>query len=499
MEQKAYLGFDLGASSGRAMLGYLEGEKLTIREIHRFPNDPVKLAGELVWDFPRLFHEMKQALLKISRGGIGLRSIGIDTWGCDFGLLDASGHLISLPVHYRDARNNEDVMRRALSRLPEEEFYKLTGSAFRPFNTAMQLYSMRLRGDPRLDWAERLLFMPDLLAWCLTGAAGVEYTMATTSQLLDPGTGRWSREVFERLDLPEKLLPEPPERTGSLRGTLLRDLAEECGVERVSVYAVGSHDTASAVAAVPSEEDSFAFLSSGTVSLIGAVVPRPVFTRDAMLGDCTNEGCIDGSIRLLNNIVGLWVLQECRREWERRGQAPDFAELVELARREPPYRSVIDIGDPRFYPPGDMPARIRQYCRETGQAEPQTPGAVTRAVCESLALQYRIAMEALEERVLKRRFDVLHIVGGGSRNRMLDQFTANCLGRPVIAGPAEATVIGNLLTQALAAGELEDAAAIRRVVRASFGTERYEPLPDPGQEEACALMRRLMDRRTSEA
>ena len=484
MDQRNYLGFDFGASSGRAMLGTLEDGRLEIREIHRFSNDPVMLCGRFVWDLPRLVFEMKQALNKLSREGVEVSGIGIDTWGVDFGLLDGKGRLLGLPVHYRDART-EGVPEAIFEFMPKEKLFGATGIAFNVFNTVFQLYAMKREGDPALDAARYMLFMPDLLAYCLTGKMGVEYTIASTSGLLDPEKRDWSDEVFEALGLP-KSLQAPISRPGTLRGTLLKDIARECGVGEIPVYAVGGHDTASAVAAVPAAGHDFAYLSSGTWSLLGAEIEHPLCTPEVMNAGYTNEGGVDGSIRMLKNIMGLWIIQECKREWDRRSDAVGFAELVEMARKAPAFKAMIDVDDPCFLAPGDMPNRIQDYCRRTGQAVPEGRGEISRVVYEGLALKYRQAVDRLEEDILGRPVPVLHIVGGGSKNLMLNQFTADALNRPVIAGPGEGTVIGNLLVQAMADGAVKDLAELRRTVEASFPTETYRPTDAAGWEAAYA-------------
>lgn len=473
MEKLHFLGFDFGASSGRAMLAAYDGEKVEIEEIHRFSNDPVMLCGRFVWDVPRLVFEMKQALNKLSRMGVKATAIGIDTWGVDFGLLDKNGHLLGLPVHYRDART-DGMMEKVFQIIPREELFGLTGIAFNTFNTIYQLYAMKLEGDPALEMADSMLFMPDLLAYFLTGKKGVEYTMASTSQLLDPRARDWSVEVFERLGLPKKLMA-PIERPGALRGTLLPDIARECGVDEIPVYAVGGHDTASAVAAVPAQGRDFAYLSSGTWSLLGVEIDEPQCSPGVLHAGYTNEGAVDGSIRLLKNIMGLWIIQECKREWDRRSDPVDFAGLVKLAEKAPHFKAIIDVDDVCFLAPGDMPARIQEYCRKTGQSVPEGRGEISRVVYESLALKYRWAIERLEEDILHRPIPVLHIVGGGSKNAMLNQFTADALGRSVVAGPGEGTVIGNVLMLAKAVGAIDSMQQLRSTVERSFPTETFSP------------------------
>lgn len=487
-----FLGFDFGASGGRAMLGRLEDGRLEIEELHRFSNDPVRLCGRLVWDLPRLVIEMKRALTLAGQRGLILDGIGIDAWGVDFGLLDGKGRLLGLPVHYRDERT-DGMMERAFEKVPRRELFARTGTAFNKFNTVFQLLAMREEGDSTLDDARHLLFMPDLLAYCLTGSMGTEFTVASTAQLLRAGTNQWDRELFERLGLPADIMGEVT-LPGALRGVLSEDIARECGVPRIPVYAVAGHDTASAVAAAPLKEDGCAYLSSGTWSLLGVETDVPILT-DAVLGaGYTNEGGADGRVRLLKNIMGLWILQECRREWARRGRNVDFGELAEAAAQEPPFTAIIDVDDPAFLPPGDMPERVREWCRATGQAVPDTPARIARVVCEGLALKYRQAVEQLERDILGRPVPALTIVGGGSKNRLLNRLTADALNRPVVAGPAEATVIGNLLMQARAVGAIGDGAELRRVVEQSFPVETFLPEAPGAWDDVYARFLKLTER-----
>ena len=477
------LGFDFGASSGRAMLGTLENGKLEIREVHRFLNDPVTLCGRFVWDVPRLVYEMKQALLKISHMDVKLDAIGIDTWGVDYGLLDKNGKLLGLPVHYRDERT-QGMREKVREIVPDAELFARTGIAYNTFNTIYQLFAMRQEGDPQLDAASDLLFMSDLLTYFLTGAKGTDYTMASTSQMLNPVTRNWDRALLEKLGIPTAMLGAV-ELPGVVRGTLLKEIAKECGVDEIPVIAVGGHDTACAVAAVPAQGGDYAFLSSGTWSLLGAELDEPLCTEGVMKANYTNEGTVDGRIRLLKNIMGLWIIQECKREWDRRQDAVDFAELVEMAIGAPAFKAIIDVDDPCFLAPGDMPNRIQEYCRRTGQAVPQGRGEISRVVYEGLALKYRWAIERLEQDMLKKRVNALHIVGGGSKNVLLNRFTAEAIQRPVITGPGEGTVIGNLLMQAKALGAIGDIAELRGVVEASFPTKKYIPETDGADWDAA--------------
>ena len=482
MKKLNLLGFDFGASSGRAMLGVFDGEKIEIEEIHRFPNDPVMMCGRFVWDIPRLVYEMKQALLKLSRKGVHVDAIGIDTWGVAYGMLDKNGRLLGLPVHYRDDRTI-GMREKVRKIIPDAELFARTGLAYNQFNTLYQLYAMKVEGDPVLDMAHDMLFMPDLLAYFLTGRKGTEYTMASTSEMINPYTRDWDKALLERLGIPTNFLGEV-KLPGTVRGTLLKDIARECGVDEIPVIAVGGHDTASAVAAVPAQEKEFAYISSGTWSLLGTELEKPLCTESVMNANYTNEGGVDGSIRLLKNIMGLWIIQECKREWDRRSDAVGFAELVEMAVKAPAFKAIIDVDDPCFMAPGDMPNRIQAYCERTGQAVPKGRGEISRVIYEGLALKYRWAVERLEE-VLGHPVKVLHIVGGGSKNALLNRFTAEAIKRPVVAGPGEGTVIGNLLMQAKALGAIADIPQLRRVVEASFPTETFAPETDGAAWDAA--------------
>lgn len=479
------LGFDLGASNGRAMLGAFDGERLTLEETHRFPNEPVQVGNTLHWDVLRLLHEMKQGLHKAAKAGVAPSAVGIDTWGVDFGLLDRDGKLIANPVHYRDART-DGMIEAACEVMPKETIFSHTGLAFMPFNTLYQLLAMKGANDASLEMAKTLLFLPDLLAYFLSGEAETEYTIASTAQLTDPRTRRWSQPIFDAFDLPRGIftgITEP----GTVRGRLTKAVARETGAqEHTKVVASGGHDTAVAVAAVPARGGSFAYISSGTWSLLGAETDMPLISPGVMGANYTNEGGVCGKTRVLKNIMGMWIIQECRRIWLREGGCEDYAGLAMLAEKEKAFRSLFDPDEARFLPPGDMPARIRDYCRETNQPVPETRGQIARAVYESLALKYRWAVRRLERDILRKSVDCLHIVGGGSNNALLNRMTASAVGKPVYAGPDEATVIGNLLMQAMALGEIGSLCELRAVVRASFETIGYMPEDAPAWDDAYA-------------
>jgi rhamnulokinase len=466
-----YLAFDLGAESGRAILGTLEAGRLALEELHRFPNTPVQVFSSLYWDTLRLWHEIQQGLRIAGRERqIPLDGIGVDTWGVDFALLGADGALLENPRHYRDARNH-GVPEAVFKLVPREEVFAQTGIQFMQFNTLYQLYAMRLAGSQALTCARKLLMTPDLFHYWLTGIAKSELTMASTSQFYNPRLQRWAAELFNRLDLPTAILQEIVP-SGSRLGPLLPQIGEVNHLRAVPVYATGSHDTASAVAAVPAEGDSWCYISSGTWSLMGVELDAPLLNARSLALNLTNEMGACGKTRLLKNIAGLWLLQECRRAWALAGHEFSYHELATMASGAPPFSAVI--APDAFLEPGDMPEKISGHCRATGQQQPASPAAVARTILESLALRYREVLESLES-LLSRRLHTIHIVGGGSRNRVLNQFVADACGRTVIAGPAEATAMGNLLIQAMGAGELSGLSAVREIVRRSTALETFLP------------------------
>ena len=483
-----YLALDLGAESGRGLLGKFDGERLTLDEFHRFPNGPVKMLDTLHWDVPRLFDEMKTALRRASAGGARLDALGIDTWGVDFGLVGRGDTLLGNPVNYRDARTN-GMMEAAFERVPRERIYEITGLQFLQFNTLYQLLAMRRADSPLLDAAETLLMMPDLFAWLFTGRRAAERTDASTTQLLDPRAGRWSDELCRALDLPRAILPELIE-PGTEVGPLRASVAEELGIRGpLTVIAPGTHDTASAVAAVPTASTAtnppdWCYLSSGTWSLLGVEVPRPVINAETMRSNFTNEGGVAGTTRLLKNIMGLWLVQECRRTWARAGREWSYEELVEKAGASKPFAALVDPDDVSFLAPGDMPTRLAAYCARTGQAAPADEGAFVRCALESLALKYRWTVERLE-RILGTTIKAVHVVGGGSRNALLCQFTADACGRPVYGGPVEATAAGNVLLQMMARGRIGSLAEARAVVARSFPVVTYEPRDTAAWDDAA--------------
>jgi len=484
------LAFDYGASSGRAILGSFDGNRLQLSEIHRFSNDPVMAADSLYWDILRLYHEMKQGLLKGNQQTKGnISSLGIDTWGVDFGLLDKDDCLLRNPSHYRDTRT-EGIIDEALKVTSRERIYKDTGIAFQKFNTLYQLLSMVKSKSTFLEKAETLLFIPDLLAFFLTGNKACEFTIASTSQMLLAGRGTWAYDLLNELDIPVEILPEIID-TCSCTGTLQKSVQDELGVKGIPVIAVASHDTGSAVISAPLEHSDDAYISSGTWSLLGTECEKPVINDTTLKLNYTNEGGINRSVRLLKNIMGLWVYQECRRAWKKEGIQVSYDEMDALAQAAAPFQAFINVDDETFYSPGNMPQKVIDYCNKTGQKVPSDMGSIIRLVMEGLALKYRSAVEGLEA-ITGRKVPALHIVGGGCKNTMLSRFTANLLKRPVTAGPIEATAIGNVMSQLIALKEVEDLQQAREVVKRSFPTEEYLPENVAQWDEAysryCAIV-----------
>ncbi|MBM3188492.1 MAG: rhamnulokinase [Chloroflexi bacterium] len=484
-----YLAFDLGAESGRAVLGRLDGDRLDLSTLHRFPNGPIRIFNSLYWDVLRLYQEMV-AGLRIYQHEIGepLESLGLDTWGVDFALLDRNDELIANPHHYRDPRT-EGMLVEAFARVPREEIFAYTGIQFMEINTLYQVLAMKRRGDTALEQARTLLMMPDLFNYWLTGVKACEFSDATTSQFYDPRQGDWARALLERLDLPTHILADVVQ-PGSVLGPLHPAIAEAVGLQGVSVVAPACHDTGSAVAAVPASGQSFAYISSGTWSLMGVESPQPIINQNSLRFNFTNEGGVCGTIRFLKNIMGLWLVQECRRTWEAEGEELSYSEMTRMAAEAPAFGPLIEPDSHDFLRPGDMPARIQAFCQRTGQREPQSRGEIIRCALESLALKYRWVLEKLEL-LLGRSLDTIHIVGGGCQNELLCQLAADATQRPVVAGPVEATAAGNVLMQALARGRIASLAEGREIVRRSFEMVTYEPAPSAGWDEAYARFLRI--------
>ena len=478
---------DLGAQSGRVAVGAFDGEQLTVEEVHRFENTPVTVDGVLRWDFERLYENTLDGLRASARDA-PVDSVAADAWGVDFGLVDAGGRLVAGPVHYRDNRRAEAV-ESVYARVPPRELYERTGIQLMPINTVFELSALAAEDDPALAAAETLLLIPDLVHNRLCGSRSTELTNATTTQCFDPRANGWARDLLERLDIPTGLLPEivsPGTKLGAVEGDVLAG---------ATVVAVATHDTGSAVAAVPFGHHDSVFISAGTWSLVGLEVDRPLITDATFTANLTNEGGVAGTFRLLRNVTGLWLLHECRRSWAAEGRDRSFEELAELASAAAPLRSFVDPDDESFAAPGEMPSRIAAFCRRLGQPEPEDAGATARCILESIALKHARTVDLLCEVTGSDPVEV-HVVGGGARNDLLCRWTAEATGLPVLAGPKEATLIGNLLVQAMALGELASLEEGREVVRKSFVPTVYEPTPSADWDEARRRFAELMPARS---
>lgn len=468
---KVVLALDFGASSGRAFLGCFDGSRITMRESHRFSNDPVMLNGVLYWDFYRLFFEITQGILKAQREA-SVSSIGIDTWGVDFGLLRKDGSLIETPVHYRDGRTKTSFPH-ALQKISAERFYRITGVQLMPLNTVFQLYALKEQRPYLLDGAETMLCMPDLFNYFLTGEKRTECSIASTTQMLDAGSQTWSEEIINTLGLPAHILT-PIIPSGTEIGLLKPSVCEGFGKTAVKVTAVCGHDTQSAVAAVPADCDDFIFVSCGTWSLFGTELNAPLISADSMRFNITNETGFGGKTNFLKNCTGLWLIQESRRQWQREGKNYSFAELEAEAHKAQPFVSFIDPNAPEFGSPGDIPGRIRAYCENTGQPVPETVGSIMQCIYQSLAFLYRKTLEEIEL-CTGKRYPAIHIVGGGIKDTHLCRLAANACGRPVKAGPTEASALGNIVVQLIASGDVRNIKEARKVIAASYPVAEYEP------------------------
>jgi rhamnulokinase len=476
-----YLAFDLGAESGRAIVGTLRGGHLAVEELHRFPNTPVHQCGGMFWDSDRLWKEIQKGItVAHAERGLSLDGVGVDTWGVDFGLLGADGVLIERPRHYRDPRNQR-AMEELFRVVPRDEVFAQTGIQHMQINSLVQLYAMKLAKDRALENAAQFLNIPDLFNYWLTGVSRSETTIASTTEFFSPLHMSWATAVLKRVDLPVHILC-PLVTPGAKLGKML-------DAPHAPVYATAGHDTAAAVAAVPAEDRRpWCYISSGTWSLLGLELDRPILNEQAHALNVTNEVGVENKIRLLKNIAGLWLLQECRRAWKAEGADYTYDELARMAAEAPPFRAVINPDV--FLEPGDMPAKIADYCRQTGQEPPASHAEYARVILESLAMRYRRVLEGMEQ-LVNQRVEVIHIVGGGSKNSVLNQFVADCTGRRVIAGPSEATAIGNILVQAMGAGELNGLSAIRAVVRQSFPPTAIEPKSSAEWERAYERYRKI--------
>ena len=483
MNEHSYVACDLGAGSGRVIVGRLRDGKLTLDEVHRFAGPPVNLRGTLRWNIIQIFEEIKAGLLKVAKTGQAPASLSVDSWGVDYVLLNAREPMLSLPYHYRDARTDA-TFEAALKQAGPELIFGETGIQFLSFNTLYQLIAEVEQNRDLLAVTDQFLNIADYLHFLFCGVGKVEESMASTTQIYDPRTRNWSDKLIETFELPPHLFPEIVP-SGTRLGALLPQIQNETGLGDIEVIATCSHDTGAAVAGVPASGEDWAFLSSGTWSLIGVELPSPLINDEVRAQNFTNEGGYGGTTRFLKNIVGMWLLQECQRTWQRQGQEFDYDELTRLAGEAEPFRSLINPNAARFAKPDDMPEKIAAFCRESGQPVPETPGQIVRCVLESLALLYHqtlVEMEALTGRTIRR----LHIVGGGSHSVLLNQFAANATGCTVLAGPAEATAAGNVLIQAITLGHVQSLEQAREIVRNSFSIHEFQPNQSAEWQQAIA-------------
>jgi rhamnulokinase/L-fuculokinase len=490
MSELKMLAIDLGASSGRGIIGEFDGKKLSLRENHRFSNDPVNISGDFMWDILRIFFEIKNSVRNCAvSGDKDIKTIGIDTWGVDFGLLDKTGKLMENPYHYRDGRT-DNINAEAYKIIPKEKLYAITGLQYLQFNTIFQLLALSMQRPHVLDNAETLLMIPDLLNYFLTGIKKTEYTIASTSNLLDAKKRTWAKELFAPMGIPEKLFTEIVE-PGNILGALSAEVTDDVGDIRAQVVNVAGHDTGSAIAAVPAKGENFVYISSGTWSLMGTEAKQPIITEKSALYDFTNEGGADNTIRVLRNVAGLWLEQESKRQWEREGEKISFNELSEMAQSSVPLKSLINVDSPEFIAPGDMPERIRGFCKRTGQHIPQTKGEIVRCIFDSLALKYKHTLMQINE---LQGFDAqhMHIVGGGTKEAVLCQYTAEACNIPVYAGPVEATAIGNLAVQMMSQGEIANLGEAREIIADSFDVVCYEPKNAGLWDDAYARYEKLL-------
>jgi rhamnulokinase len=498
MASRNFLAFDLGAESGRAMIGAFDGDKLHLTEAHRFPNTPARAGGHLRWNVLGLWQEMLAGLGKVASQTDSIASLGVDTWGVDFALLDTQGNLIEDPVHYRDARTN-GLVEAAIEAVGRERIFNDTGIQFMQLNTLYQLYAMAREKSPALNSAHTLLMMPDLMHYWFTGVKACEFTDATTTQFFNPRTGDWARSLLADLGIPSHFLTDiiqPGTNIGALLPAITSAINSNA-LRNTQVIVPATHDTGSAVAGVPAKSQRVAYISSGTWSLMGALSKEPIITPQALQFNFTNEGGVNGTYRVLKNIAGMWLVQECRRKWAgAHGEMIPYSELLNMAGRMPVFAALIDPDHPSFLAPEHMPAMIKAYCEDTHQVPPGGIGSTVRCILESLALKYRYTLEQLEQ-LLGYQVEAIHIVGGGSQNALLCQFAANACNRPVIAGPVEATAIGNVLVQMVAMGELASMDDAGDVVRRSFPLTEYQPQDTVHWIEAYERFMRLLKYQTA--
>jgi rhamnulokinase len=489
MAKSSYLAFDIGASSGRAILGILENNKLELTEIHRFKNQMTKIQGSYFWNIFSLFDELKNGLKKcISEYHIQPDSVGIDTWGVDYSLVTSDGFLVGLPFAYRDHRT-DNSMEEFFGILSKKETYLLSGIQFMQFNTLFQLFSSVQQNYSGLKIAESLLFTPDTLNFLFTGIRKNEYTIASTSQLLKPGKAEWEQKLFDAAGIPMNLTAEIVQ-PGTQLGVLLPEVLEETGSAPIPCIAVAGHDTASAIVSVPAHGENWAYLSSGTWSLLGIESPVPLVSEKTLEMNFTNEGGVEGTTRFLKNIMGMWLIQECKRIWDQESEL-DWQQIVDLSSVVEPFKSLINPDDPIFLNPGNMPKAIQNYCTKTNQPVPETKGEIARCIYDSLVLKYKFTIKQIES-VTGKGIEKLNIIGGGANNKIMNQLTADAIGIPVFAGPTEATAIGNIMLQAKALGKVKSLSEIREIVSNSFEVTEYTPSPKLNWEAAFSVFEKLM-------
>lgn len=485
---KRVLAFDFGASSGRAIIGTYENGKVSLEEVHRFSNDPVVVNEVMYWDVLRLFHEIKQGILKAKKAG-GFESIGIDTWGVDFGLVDKNGRLLENPVHYRD-RRNVGMIEHAEKLMPKREIYEKTGIQFLEFNTLYQLLSLKENQPEILERTDKILFMPDLFSYFLTGNAVSEYSVATTSQMIDVNSGKWEKDLLRLAGVNEEKFA-PIVESGTIVGQLRKEICEELGVESVPVIAVCGHDTQSAISAVPKAEGDIAFISCGTWSIFGTELDLPVVNDTTFEMSVTNEGGFDGAIGFVKNIAGLWLIQESRRQWKKEGMDYSFADLEKAALESESFKCFIDPDDPSFASPGNMPQRVKDYCKKTGQAVPETVGETMRCMYESLALKYRLVFEKIK-RCVEKDYDTVNMIGGGTKDTLLCKMTACACNVKVVTGPVEATALGNVCIQLIAGKTIENISQARKMIAQCENLKTYEPADTDEWEKAYERFRKIV-------
>ncbi|HLP04710.1 MAG TPA: rhamnulokinase family protein [Paludibacter sp.] len=495
MKSNSFLAFDLGATSGRTILGTIQNDRIQIKELTRFPNQILQIGEHFHWNIYQLFEHLKAGLSAAKKENIEITSIGIDTWGVDFALLAADGSLLGIPFAYRDPHTT-GVPEEYFNLISRDEVYGFTGIQVMDFNSLYQLFALKKSGNSLMEAAREILFMPDALSYLLTGKKAVEYTIASTSQLLNPRTKQFEKILFEKAGISASLLGKIV-MPGEVIGTLRDDLADECELGKVNVVAVAGHDTASAVAAVPAENENFAYLSSGTWSLMGIEVKDPIINEKTSALNFTNEGGVEGTTRFMKNITGMWLLEQCLKEWKKEGISYEYEKLVQMAGTVPAFRSMVDTDDPSFANPVSMTKTIKEYCSNTGQEVPESHAEFVRCIFESLALKYRLVISILND-FAPFEIEKLHVIGGGSKNPLLNQWTANAINLPVLAGPSEATALGNIMIQARAAGLVGSLSEMRSMIRESVHIDEYRPQDKTAWENAFEKFTKVINKKEAE-